>query len=171
MQPKFKDSPAFIIKYKHCLAKAVSLVKSNVNTVMSQATEATLHPKQVLANSVNNSGSDLSITSPDAAFALYYGKYQTSAAKVKRISQMIETRIDVCPEYGNLLSELQQNYLNERATIMTPAVDKAIKDIKTHHKGDHCALMRSSCAFLVHICQDEQRLYYQFFSKESEQLT
>ncbi|XP_046806169.1 conserved oligomeric Golgi complex subunit 3 isoform X2 [Lucilia cuprina] len=170
---KFKDSPAFIIKYKHCLAKAVTLVKNYVNTVMSQATEATLHPKQIntLSGSSSSGATDASITSPDAAFALYYGKYQTSAAKVKRVSQMIESRINVCPEYANLLAELQQNYLNERATIMTPAVDKAIKDIKTQHKGDHCALMRSSCAFLVHICQDEQRLYYQFFALESEQLT
>ncbi|XP_065358672.1 conserved oligomeric Golgi complex subunit 3 [Calliphora vicina] len=168
--PKFKDSPAFIIKYKHCLAKAVTLVKNYVNTVMSQATEATLHPKQN-STVTGSSGHEASITSPDAAFALYYGKYQTSAAKVKRVSQMIESRVQVCPEYANLLSELQQNYLNERATIMTPAVDKAIKDIKTQHKGDHCALMRSSCAFLVHICQDEQRLYYQFFAHESEQLT
>ncbi|XP_037820483.1 conserved oligomeric Golgi complex subunit 3 [Lucilia sericata] len=168
---KFKDSPAFIIKYKHCLAKAVTLVKNYVNTVMSQATEATLHPKQNSTVSGSSSSTEASITSPDAAFALYYGKYQTSAAKVKRVSQMIESRINVCPEYANLLAELQQNYLNERATIMTPAVDKAIKDIKTQHKGDHCALMRSSCAFLVHICQDEQRLYYQFFALESEQLT
>ncbi|KNC24040.1 Conserved oligomeric Golgi complex subunit 3 [Lucilia cuprina] len=170
---KFKDSPAFIIKYKHCLAKAVTLVKNYVNTVMSQAAEATLHPKQsnTLSGSSSSGATDASITSPDAAFALYYGKYQTSAAKVKRVSQMIESRINVCPEYANLLTELQQNYLNERATIMTPAVDKAIKDIKTQHKGDHCALMRSSCAFLVHICQDEQRLYYQFFALESEQLT
>ncbi|KAM7351601.1 conserved oligomeric Golgi complex subunit 3 [Cochliomyia hominivorax] len=168
--PKFKDSPAFIIKYKHCLAKAVTLVKNYVNTVMAQATEATLHPKHNI-NVIGSSTQDVSITSPDAAFALYYGKYQTSAAKVKRVSQMIESRVDICPEYANLLSELQQNYLNERATIMTPAVDKAIKDIKLQHKGDHCALMRSSCAFLVHICQDEQRLYYQFFTKESEQLT
>lgn len=152
------------------MAKAVTLVKNYVNTVMSQATEATLHPKQSTTVS-GSGGGESSITSPDAAFALYYGKYQTSAAKVKRVSQMIESRVEVCPEYENLLSELQQNYLNERATIMTPAVDKAIKDIKTQHKGDHCALMRSSCAFLVHICQDEQRLYYQFFVKESEQLT
>ncbi|XP_013098624.2 conserved oligomeric Golgi complex subunit 3 [Stomoxys calcitrans] len=164
--PKFKDSPAFTVKYKHCLAKAVTLIKNYVNSVMSQATEATLRPKQTVSGS-----SDSVTASPDAAFALYYGKYQTSAAKIKRVSQMIESRVDVCPEYTNLLAELQQNYLNERSTIMTPSVDKAIKEIKAQHKGDHCTLMRSSCSFLVHICQDEQRLYYQFFATESELLT
>lgn len=146
------------------MAKAVTLIKNYVNSVMSQATEATLRPKQSTI-----SGGDS--TTPDAAFALYYGKYQTSAAKVKRVSQMIESRVDVCPEYTNLLAELQQNYLNERSTIMTPSVDKAIKEIKAQHKGDHCTLMRSSCSFLVHICQDEQRLYYQFFATDSELLT
>ncbi|XP_075153992.1 conserved oligomeric Golgi complex subunit 3 [Haematobia irritans] len=162
---KFKDSPAYTVKYKHCLAKAVTLIKHYVNSVMTQATEATLRPKQTAAGSNDTS------TSTDAAFALYYGKYQTSAAKIKRVSQMIESRIDVCPEYTNLLSELQQNYLNERSTIMIPSVDKAIKEINAQHKGDHCTLMRSSCSFLVHVCQDEQRLYYQFFATESELLT
>uniref|UniRef100_A0A1I8MY23 Conserved oligomeric Golgi complex subunit 3 n=1 Tax=Musca domestica TaxID=7370 RepID=A0A1I8MY23_MUSDO len=165
--PKFKDSHAYTIKYKHCLAKAVTLIKNYFNTVMSQATEATLRPR----NTTPNSSGDIAPTSPDAAFALYYGKYQTSAAKVKRVSQMIESRVDVCHEYANLLAELQQNYLNERSTIMTPSVDKAIKEIKAQHKGDHCTLMRSSCSFLVHVCQDEHRLYYQFFATESELLT
>ncbi|XP_061397618.1 conserved oligomeric Golgi complex subunit 3 [Musca vetustissima] len=165
--PTFKDSHAYTVKYKHCLAKAVTLIKNYVNNVMSQATEATLRPRNITPS---GSG-DIAPTSPDAAFALYYGKYQTSAAKVKRVSQMIESRVDVCPEYANLLAEMQQNYLNERSTIMTPSVDKAIKDIKAQHKGDHCTLMRSSCSFLVHICQDEHRLYYQFFATESEVLT
>ncbi|KAI9586369.1 conserved oligomeric Golgi complex subunit 3 [Glossina fuscipes] len=164
--PSFKESSTFIIKYKQCLNKAISLMRNYVTQVMAQATEATLHPKQPLVSAVEAAN-----TSPDATFALYYGKYQTSAAKIKRISQMVESRVELCREYANLLGDLQQCYLSERSTIMTPAVDKAIKDIQAQQRGDHCALMRSSCAFLVHICQDEQRLYYQFFAKDSEQLT
>lgn len=139
---------------------------------MSQATEATLHPKQSLnLTDSNNSSSMLSSSSsPDAAFALYYGKYQLSAAKIKRVSQLVESRLTKSSEYEQLLAEMQQNYLNERAAIMSPAVDKAIKDLKTTHKGDHCSLTRSACAFMVHVCQDEHRLYYQFFSLGSEQL-
>uniref|UniRef100_A0A182T0V0 Conserved oligomeric Golgi complex subunit 3 C-terminal domain-containing protein n=1 Tax=Anopheles maculatus TaxID=74869 RepID=A0A182T0V0_9DIPT len=53
---------------------------------------------------------------------------------------------------------------------MRSGVDQAVKDLTKKHKGDHCALVRSACAFMVHICQDEHRLFYQFFAKQSAQL-
>ena len=53
---------------------------------------------------------------------------------------------------------------------MRSGVEQAIKDLSGKQKGDHCAMVRSACAFLVHVCQDEYRLYYQFFSTPSSQL-
>ncbi|XP_004521742.1 conserved oligomeric Golgi complex subunit 3 [Ceratitis capitata] len=180
--PKFKDAAAYTVKYKHCLAKAVTLIKNYTTAVMSQATSATLHPKQThssIQQSSNSTGEDVekktnnvtTSSSPDAAFALYYGKYQTAAVKIKRVAQLVESRLERSVEYEQLLSEMHQNYLNERAIIMSPAVTKAILELKAAHKGDHCALTRSACAFLVHVCQDEQRLFFQFFALGSEQLT
>lgn len=54
---------------------------------------------------------------------------------------------------------------------MSPEIEAAIKNLTASYKGDHCALVRSSCAFMVHICQDEHRLFYQFFSRPTHQLT
>lgn len=53
---------------------------------------------------------------------------------------------------------------------MCTEVDVAIRDLTGAYKGDHCALVRSACAFLVHVCQDEHRLFYQFFTNASVQL-
>lgn len=53
---------------------------------------------------------------------------------------------------------------------MCPEVESAIKDLTGSHKGDHCALVRSACAFIVHVCQDEHRLFYQFFTRPSDHL-
>lgn len=52
---------------------------------------------------------------------------------------------------------------------MSTEVEAAIRNLTGSHKGDHCALCRSACAFMVHICQDEHRLFYQFFSRASEE--
>lgn len=145
-------------------------MRNYVCNILSQATETILNPKQT-KSALSENAAAAAASSPDTAFALYYGKYQISAVKVKRISEMLESRVDLFREYANLLAELHQHYFNERLSIMTPAVDKAIADIKSHHKGDHCTLTRSACAFLVNICQDEQRLYFQFFIKDSDQLT
>ncbi|KAH8237551.1 hypothetical protein KR038_009186 [Drosophila bunnanda] len=157
--PKFKDAAAYNVKYKQCLAKASGLVRNYVTTVINQATEATLHPKNNMPDA------------PDAAFALYYGKYQTAAAKVKRVAQLIESRAEHSNEYGQLMADLQQHYLAQRASVMSPAVNLSIQNVKVAHKGDHCSLTRSACAFLVHVCQDEQRLFYQFFSTGAPHLT
>uniref|UniRef100_A0A1A9WXK5 Conserved oligomeric Golgi complex subunit 3 n=1 Tax=Glossina brevipalpis TaxID=37001 RepID=A0A1A9WXK5_9MUSC len=146
--PNFKDSPSFIIKYKQCLNKAISLMRNYVTTVMAQATEATLHPKQSLVSAGESPN-----TSPDATFALYYGKYQTSAAKIKRVSQLVESRVELCREYANLLGDIQQCYLSERSTIMTPAVDNAIKDIKSQHKA---ATLEAFATIANQLLQDVQ---------------
>ncbi|KAL8567223.1 hypothetical protein ACOMHN_046633 [Nucella lapillus] len=42
----------------------------------------------------------------------------------------------------------------------TVTTDRASK-----HTHDHCALMRSGCAFMVHVCEDEYQLFFNFFSK------
>lgn len=54
---------------------------------------------------------------------------------------------------------------------MSPEIESAIRNLTGSYKGDHCALVRSACAFMVHICQDEHRLFYQFFSESTYQLT
>lgn len=130
---------------------------------MSQATHLTLGAKNVVSQETRPQA--------EAAFALYYGKYQTHAVKIKRISELVESRISYALEYEQLLSEMHNNYLSERANIMSPAVEKAIQDLRMGHKGDQCSLMRSACGFLVNVCQDEHRLFFQYFSFPSEQLT
>ncbi|XP_043643057.1 conserved oligomeric Golgi complex subunit 3 [Drosophila teissieri] len=163
--PKFKDAAAYNVKYRQCLAKASGLVRNYVTSVINQATKATLHPKN------NVPDASTALKAPDAAFALYYGKYQTAAAKVKRVAQLIEARSEHSLDYAQLMADLQQHYLAQRASVMSPAVNLSIQNVKVAHKGDHCSLTRSACAFLVHVCQDEQRLFYQFFSTGAPHLT
>lgn len=45
-----------------------------------------------------------------------------------------------------------------------------MRNLATNCRGDHCTLVRSACAFMVHVCQDEHRLFYNFFTNTSEQL-
>lgn len=161
--PKYKESLTYNIKFKQCLSKAIQMMKTYVIQALSAATEQVLTPR--LDTVASQDGSS------DVAFALYYGKFQASSVKVKRITTLLEERLtNGVQEYAQLLSELQQFYLSQRAQIMSSGVESAIKNLTVKHKGDHCALVRSSCAFLVHVCHDEQRLFHQFFSVASEQL-
>ena len=47
------------------------------------------------------------------------------------------------------------------------SVSRAVTELASRHARDHCALVRSGCAFMVHVCEDEYQLYTQFFSRET----
>ncbi|XP_058058954.1 conserved oligomeric Golgi complex subunit 3 isoform X1 [Anopheles bellator] len=172
VNPSFCEASAYSVKYRTCLAKATQMMKSYVMRILSNATAQVLAPKASGIPRSLEAMEQLKIGDPtmEAAFALFYGKFQASAPRVKRITATIEERLDRSPDYDVLLGELHQNYLTQRAAIMSGGVDQAIKELTKKHKGDHCALVRSACAFMVHICQDEHRLFYQFFAKPSGQL-
>lgn len=144
------------------------MIRTYVTQALLTATEQVLNPK---TGSTAKEQLKIGEKTSEAAFALYYGKFQASSIKIRKVINLVERRYERNPEYENLLSELHQFYLSQRATIMSSGVENSIKDLCAKHKGDHCALFRASCTFLVHICQDEYRLFYQFFSVPSSQLT
>lgn len=53
---------------------------------------------------------------------------------------------------------------------MCGEVDIAVRNLTASYRGDHCSLVRSACAFMVHVCQDEHRLFYHFFNNTSAQM-
>lgn len=144
------------------------MIRNYVTQALITATEQVLNPKN---SSAVKDQFKIGDKTTDAAFALYYGKFQASSIKIKNVIKIVESRYEKNAEYDALLSELHQFYLSQRAQIMRSGVENAINDLCLKHKGDHCALFRASCTFLVHICQDEYRLFYQFFSIQSSQLT
>jgi len=73
--------------------------------------------------------------------------------------------------YQQLLTECHQCYFTQRELLLSSSVAGSITELSVTHKGDHCSLVRSSCAFLVHVCQDEHQLFYQFFSQPTPLLT
>lgn len=147
---------------------------------------------QQIINMKNAPKSDVD-QSPDVAFAIYYGKFQGIAPKANPIISLVESRLQQNVEYDILLNELQKIYLSHRASvsgncfiffilksltlvlvllqIMITEIELAINNLTSSHKGDHCALVRSACVFMVHVCQDEHRLFHQFFTKPNNQLT
>ncbi|XP_058823550.1 conserved oligomeric Golgi complex subunit 3 [Topomyia yanbarensis] len=164
VNPSFSEATTYSIKYRNCLSKATQMMKNYVGTILSNATAQILVPRAGSKEVTVEQGLE-------SAFALFYGKFQASAPKVKRITATIEERLDRSVEYEQLLAALHQHFLSQRATIMSAGVEQAIRDLSKKHRGDHCALVRSACAFMVHVCQDEHRLFYQFFTNPSSQLT
>ncbi|XP_012259696.2 conserved oligomeric Golgi complex subunit 3 [Athalia rosae] len=157
----FKESVSYLVKYRHCQYKAITLMQHYVFNQFATATESILSPKEA-DNEPKNS---------DAALALFYGRFQSILPKVKAIIEQIESKSLKRPEYESLLAECHQSYLSHRGTVLGPGVMQALNSVKERYNGDHCSLVRHSCALLLHASIDEHRLFYQFFSKHSTSLT
>ncbi|XP_055691770.1 conserved oligomeric Golgi complex subunit 3 [Lutzomyia longipalpis] len=160
----YRDAGQYMGKCKQCVGRVVQMMRSHVINVLSTATEQVLAPKRI------PEGAKPREHTSDTAFALFYGKFQASAPKVKRVTNLIEQRKTRCAEYETLLQDLHEYYLSQRRVVMYPGVGAALQDLTVTHRGDHCALVRAACAFLVHVCQDEYRLFLQFFPSHSREM-
>uniref|UniRef100_A0A1B6LLU1 Conserved oligomeric Golgi complex subunit 3 n=1 Tax=Graphocephala atropunctata TaxID=36148 RepID=A0A1B6LLU1_9HEMI len=149
--PDYKEATVYLARYQHCLSRAVSLLRNFVTNVLTQATQQTA-----------------SYPSSDAS---HYARFQASALKLKPILQLIEERSSKFPEYENLLSDCQQLYLAQRESLISESVLTTVRGLADNMTGDHCSLTRSACAFLIHVSQDELRLYHQFFVFPSQLFT
>uniref|UniRef100_A0A3B3R7D3 Conserved oligomeric Golgi complex subunit 3 n=1 Tax=Paramormyrops kingsleyae TaxID=1676925 RepID=A0A3B3R7D3_9TELE len=156
--PNFKDYPAYMVKFKQCLSKAMFFMKSHTVNTLQNLTSQLMKRDPLGAASVDN------------AFTLYYVKFRAAAPKVKTLIEQIEQRSEKIPEYQQLLGEIHQSYLDQRQVLLAPSISSTITDLTSQNNKDHCALVRSGCAFMLHVCQDEHQLYSEFFSKPTPKL-
>ncbi|XP_033984535.1 conserved oligomeric Golgi complex subunit 3 isoform X2 [Trematomus bernacchii] len=156
--PNFKDYPVYLAKFKQCLSKAMHFMKIHiVNTMQNLTSQLTKRDSMGLTNA-------------DSAFTLYYVRYRAAAPKVRSLIEQIEQRAEKIPEYHQLLNEIHQCYLDQRDLLLSPSITSTITDLTKQNSKDHCALVRSGCAFMVHVCQDEHQLFNEFFSKPTPAL-
>ncbi|XP_040057087.1 conserved oligomeric Golgi complex subunit 3 [Gasterosteus aculeatus] len=156
--PNFKDYPVYLAKFKQCLSRAMHFMKIHiVNTMQHLTSQLTKRDPMGLTNA-------------DNAFTLYYVKYRAAAPKVRSLIEQIEQRAEKVPEYHQLLDDIHQCYLDQRELLLSPSITSTITDLTKQNSKDHCALVRSGCAFMVHVCQDEHQLYNEFFSKPTPKL-
>ncbi|XP_076660280.1 conserved oligomeric Golgi complex subunit 3 [Halictus rubicundus] len=159
--PSFKESNTYLIKYKHCQSKAISMIQNYVFQLFSKTTESILNLRD------SNDSHD----NADAALALFYGRFQTILSKVRPVIEQIEVKSYKRQEYDSLLTECHQYYWSQRGLVLGSSVQKSLMSVKEKYNGDHCSLVRNSCALLLHASMDEYKLFYEFFSKTSSGLT
>ncbi|XP_044140004.1 conserved oligomeric Golgi complex subunit 3 isoform X2 [Bufo gargarizans] len=156
--PNYKDYPVYMAKVKQCLSKAMHLMKTyTVNTLQNLTNQLMKRDPSTAPHS-------------DNAFTLFYVKFRGAAPKVRTLIEQMEQRSERLPEYQLLLGEIHQCYLEQRENLLSPSITTTITDLTSHNNRDHCALVRSGCAFMVHVCQDEYQLYNEFFTKPTPKL-
>ncbi|KAL1430614.1 hypothetical protein MTO96_014860 [Rhipicephalus appendiculatus] len=155
--PQYKEAGAYLVKFKHMQWQALEMIRSYVTSTLEHTTHQVLSRKDPLC-------------STDNSFALLYGKFRTHAPRIHSLVGQIEERVERNAEYRELMDACHTCYFGQRETLLGPSVSTAMKELAATHQRDHCALVRSGCAFLVHLCEDEHQLYMQFFSKTTSLL-
>lgn len=158
----FKESHTYFVKYRHLQNRAISLVRSYVTHVLNHATEQVLAPNDEDQNDQE---------SMDTAYAVYFGKFQAAAPKLRMVISEIEKRAETNADYANLLGDIQREYAARRSRVAGVATGGALRGAAAA-KGarDHCSLVRAACSLLAHAARDECALYSHFFSHSSPAL-
>ena len=82
MQPNYKQSGAYRVKYQACLSRALGMVRAHVTSTLEAATSAATPAP----------GAAVTGSTADSAFALFYGKFRTQAPKLTNVISAIENR-------------------------------------------------------------------------------
>jgi hypothetical protein len=67
--------------------------------------------------------------------------------------------------YTELFNEIQQSFLKERSNLLNPSIWNTVNELNVRGKTgvDLCSTIRQGCSFCINICQDEFRLFGDFF--------
>ncbi|VDM39807.1 unnamed protein product [Toxocara canis] len=157
----YKDSALYVAKYEQCLSKAMTAIRSGVITDL-QASAAAVAERQTQIG-VQHTYSD------DDTFALLYGVFAAKANSVRAALSVAEHRFANVPEFESMAADCHHAYFSIRQQLLTPIVQKTIQELLSRHSDSSCALTRNGCAFLLRLCDDEFRLYKQFFNVAGEE--
>ncbi|VDM06886.1 unnamed protein product [Wuchereria bancrofti] len=102
--------------------------------------------------------------SDDDTFALLYGVFAARANSIRSALNVAEQHFRDITEFQLMTADCQQAYFKIRYQMLEPVIKNTIEELRRTHESSSCALTRNGCAFLLRLCDDEFRLYKQFFT-------
>nr|CAG4643782.1 EOG090X02EM [Lepidurus arcticus] len=165
---QYKEATLHATKLRVLRNKCLSLIKSWVVQALESSTlQAKSGQADALLLTSQLPGGNKAPVPESHAYTLLYGKFRAHAAKMRILMEAVESRLSEGPEYDQVWSDCLGVYFVQRNALLKPSLAASLKDLSAAYLRDNCALVRASCAFLLHVCQDEAQLYNQFFDQAS----
>lgn len=139
--PSYQESRLYLMKFQQLQTRGLTMVKSYIVASLRS-----------IGNKTQNN---------DDFETRAYIKFRALASTIRPLCEEIESRIQK-REYKSLLSDCHYCYFQQRNRLLYGYVDNDIRDFAK--LDDLSAMIRSGCAYLIRLCQNEFDLYKQFFS-------
>ena len=174
-----KESAQYNQVVLQVLRKALQIIKNYTINSLTFATNSIIQSMQDSPNPVKFSAEN--------SYTMFYSKFRVNSSRIKTLMEQLEQRVEFNnqPDYEYALSECHKWYIQQRRVFISASVTSAINELVQRHQRDTCALVifiylkfklkfnlcflkvRSSCSFMIHLCQDENQLFNNFFSRAS----
>ncbi|KAK6009671.1 nuclear transport factor 2 domain protein [Ostertagia ostertagi] len=144
--PEYKESAAYIVKYEQCLSRAMTWIRVGVMADIEASVNDVRDRQSQLQTTLNWAEEEL------MTILLLYSTGCTLGCRAK-----------ICTGSGSckpMLAECKQAY-SYRQQLLTPIIQAYLAHMSSKL---FCALTRNSITFHLGLCDDEFRLYRQFFS-------
>ena len=150
----YQESAVYLIKTKQCMTRSMMLIKMHiVNSI------------RVLAGDIR----DLLISDvgKNMQISLFYTKFKNLGLELKLLISELESRAAHNLEFMTLLKDAINIFFDTRKSLIGPFIHRNIQDMK---KDSILEYSKIGCAYIIQICEDEYKLFHDFFEFEYEEL-
>ncbi len=157
-----KESTQYVQTVLQVLRKALQIIKNyTINSLMSITNQ--------IIQSIQESSDQIVKFSADNAYTMFYSKFRVNSSRIRTLMEQLELRVELNnqSDYEQALGDCHRCYIDQRRILIQSAVFNAIDELVKKYQRDTCSLVRSGCSFMIHLCQDENQLYNNFFGKKS----
>ncbi|KAJ2548209.1 Golgi transport complex subunit 3 [Coemansia sp. RSA 1933] len=153
-----RDSELFLMRFAQCRMRALSLIKIHALRVFKQ-----------LAAELGTA-----FASGHGRAAALYVRFRASATQLAPLLRALHERAAGSGSTERqVLLDVHNAYVHARRAWLRPYIDHRLAEIASEHQhqteGDaRVAALRDWCAFMMNVCADEYRIYYDFFSASAD---
>uniref|UniRef100_A0A7E4W7S3 Conserved oligomeric Golgi complex subunit 3 n=1 Tax=Panagrellus redivivus TaxID=6233 RepID=A0A7E4W7S3_PANRE len=165
--PEHRESATYLVRYEQCLSRALTTIKASVLSDIDSAEREVLS-RQAAGKGGMPSPQQTSVQSgiaftDDDTYALLYGVFGVKSTSVRNALSLAHQYFGEHIEYQEMISECEAEYFRIRESLLRSAVERAVEGLVNRYRDSSCTLTRDGCSVLLRLCDDEYRLYKQFF--------
>ncbi|RNA36024.1 Conserved oligomeric Golgi complex subunit [Brachionus plicatilis] len=157
-----KESASYVQIVLQVLRKALNIIKAyTINSLTNVTSQIT--------QSIQESPDPVIKFSADNAYTMFYSRFRINSSRIKTLMEQLEHRVELNNQrdYEQALADCHRCYIQQRKLFIYQSVANAIDELVHKYQRDTSSLVRSSCSFIIHLCNDETQLYKNFFNRTS----